>query len=90
MRLDNAIIPKDQEVDFRGHIEDRINDKLQEHKMGHSFDGGQGRDFAYIDFILFGGQESINLVLQEMKAAGLPGGSTVHYWAGNKKKVYTI
>ena len=90
IRLDNNILPEGHEVDFRSNIEDKINDALFENLSGRSFGGSQGRQYAYIDYIIYDGQNSIDLILQEMKTAGLPGGTTLHYWANHKKEVFTL
>ena len=85
IRLDNSLLPEGEEVNFRANIEDKIEAVLLAEKSGRSFGGSQGREYAYIDFLLFDGQNSIDLLLQEMKAAGLPGGTTLHYWAKGKE-----
>lgn len=90
LRFSNEILPKGHEVDFRSNIEDKISDALSAVKSGRSFGGAQGSQYAYLDFIIFDGRNSIDLMLQEMKAAGLPGGTTLHYWAKEKDEVFTL
>ena len=85
IRLDNSLLPEGEEVNFRADIEDKIEAVLLAEKSGRSFGGSQGSEYAYIDFLLYDGQNSIDLVLQEMKTAGLPGGTTLHFWARGKE-----
>jgi len=85
IRFDKSILPEGSEVDVRSQIEDAINADLSKEQSGYSMGGAMGTDYAYLDFILFDGERSIELILQAMKDARLPGGTTLHYWNTSKK-----
>lgn len=79
-----------EEVQLRDMIEQKINKALNDDESGHSIGSASGSKNIYLDFIIFGGLQSIEAILEAMKKCQLPKGSSIHYWAIEKKEVFSI
>ena len=75
-----------EEVQLRDMIEQKINKALNDDESGHSIGSASGSKNIYLDFIIFGGLQSIEAILEAMKKCQLPKGSSIHYWAIEKKR----
>jgi len=83
--FDANILPKGQEADGRGEMEDALNAALASTASGQHLGGAMGNEFAYIDLLLFDGAESIRLVLETLRRLRLPSGTSLNYFAHEKR-----
>ena len=79
-----------EEIQLRDLIEQKINKALNDDESGHSIGSSSGTEYVYLDFIIFDGQQSIEAMLEGMKECQLPEGSSINYWAAEKKEVFKI
>ncbi len=83
--FDVDILPAGRQADARGKIEDALNEALRTAVSGRLLGGAWGRTNAYIDLLLFDGAASIESVLQVMRDCALPSGSSINYFAKEKR-----
>ena len=83
--LDVSILPKGKEADGRGRIEDALIAALEPAASGRLLGGAMGRRSAYIDLLLFDGAKSMELVLSTLRRLKLPPGTSVNYFAFEKR-----
>jgi hypothetical protein len=83
--FDASILPKGKEADGRGEIEDALTAVLEPAGSGRHVGGAMGRRFAYIDLLLFDGANSIALVLETLRRLRLPKGTSINYFAHEKR-----
>ena len=86
----SSILPEGNEIEARKRIETIIDTDLKEHSAGRSIGSAFGVDKNYLDFILFDGHQSIEIIINAMKTANLPQGSEIHYWAAEITESYTL
>ncbi|HTR43401.1 MAG TPA: hypothetical protein VMH87_17450 [Pseudomonadales bacterium] len=79
------ILPKGNEAGARGQIEDALDRALKSSNSGRLLGGAWGRQNAYIDLLLFDGAASIEIVKQVMRDKALPPGSSINYFAKEKR-----
>jgi hypothetical protein len=82
----NEILPKGEEVEFRGEIEDEIGKVFEKNRSGGTLGGATGTKNAYIDLLLYDGAESVKHVLQVLKKHSLPKGTSINYFTQDKAK----
>lgn len=85
-----SFLPKGREIDTRTEIEDKLNQLLKENKTGRCIGSAFGSVKNYIDFIIFNGHESLEILINGMLNSGLPPGSELHYWAAENKDSFSI
>lgn len=85
-----AFLPKGDEIEKRTQIEDTLNLLLKDNKTGRCIGSAFGTAKNYIDFIIFDGHESLEILLNGMLNCELPTGSEVHYWAAENKDSFSI
>jgi hypothetical protein len=83
--FDISFLPKGGEADARGEIEDALSAVLGPAGSGQHIGGAMGRRLAYIDLLLFDGANSIALVLETLRRQGLPEGTSINYFAHEKR-----
>jgi hypothetical protein len=83
--FDSVLLPDGKETEFRGAIEDALNDALERAAAGHSLGGAVGRYQTYIDLVLFDGARSLEIMQQVLREQHLPAGSAVHFFAKEKR-----
>lgn len=89
--IPSEILPKGKEVEFRGEIEDDAMALLAEQQSGDTLGGCTGTKNAYLDFIIYDGDASINLIKKILTKHGIPKGTTVHHLTEDKAdKVYRL
>jgi hypothetical protein len=79
--IDAGFLPDGQESDVRGAIEDALDAALKTSASGRLVGGAHGIKQAYIDLLLFDGRASLELVTKTLREQGLPGGTTIHFFA---------
>lgn len=80
-----GFLPKGREADARGEIEDALSAVLGPSGSGRHIGGAMGRRQAYIDLLLFDGASSIALVLESLRRQRLPAGTSINYFAHEKR-----
>ena len=83
--FDASILPAGHEADARGKIEDALDQPLRAWASGRLLGGAWGRTNAYIDLLLVDGAASIEIVQQLMRDRALPPGSSINYFAREKR-----
>jgi hypothetical protein len=83
--FDASILPEGKEVDARGKIEDALSAQLEQSKRGQLVGRALGDKQAYIDLLLFDGANSIALVIETLQRMGLPSGTSINYFAHEKR-----
>lgn len=84
--FDAKILPKGNESAARGEIEDALDQTLRTAGSGRLLGGAWGRENAYIDLLLFDGANSIEIVKTVLHEKALPPGSSINYFAKEKRK----
>jgi hypothetical protein len=67
LSIDAEDFPEDEEVEVRAKIEEQLNDVLIERAAGRILGGATGYAKAYIDLVIFDGQDSLDLIEQSMQ-----------------------
>lgn len=83
--FDIGVLPKGNEANARGEIEDALTAALEPAASGQVLGGAMGRRHAYIDLLLFDGAKSVNLVLDTLRKRKLPAGTSLNYFAHEKR-----
>jgi hypothetical protein len=83
--FDMGILPKGREADARGEYEDALTDALEPAWSGRVLGGAMGQQSAYIDLLLYDGAASMKLVLERLRKQRLPAGTSVNYFAHEKR-----
>lgn len=63
--------PTEDEVDFRAAIEDRIEAQFTENQSGKLLGGAMGTTRAYIDLLIFDGENSISQIREAIEGSNL-------------------
>jgi hypothetical protein len=83
--FDARFLPAGNEARARGEIEDAVDSALRTSASGRLLGGAWGKENAYIDLLLFDGPASIDEVIGTLRERNLPSGSTINYFARNKR-----
>jgi hypothetical protein len=83
--FDATILPDGQQVTARGEIEDALDSALVSATSGRLIGGAFGTRNAYIDLLLFDGRSSIGIVMNVLRERCLPPGTTINYFAKEKR-----
>jgi hypothetical protein len=83
--FDRSILPQGGEVDARAKIEEAVDKELKASESGRHLGGALGTSNAYIDLLLFDGASSTEIVRQALREQGLPTGSSINYFAKEKR-----
>lgn len=67
LSIDATDFPEDDEVEYRVKIEEHLNDILIENGAGRILGGATGYANAYIDLVIFDGQDALDLIEQTMQ-----------------------
>jgi hypothetical protein len=83
--IDSGILPRGEEIGFRGDLEDAIADRLGSHHSGEAMGGACGTELSYIDLIIYDGARSLQHIRDVLIERGLPEGTGIHFFAkGNE------
>lgn len=75
--LATANFPSGEEADARGALEDQLQEALESQASGTVLGGAHGTGHAYIDILLFDGEDGRRIIKETLAGAGLRGGWTV-------------
>jgi hypothetical protein len=87
VQFDRARLPKGKEVDERGRFEDAVIAALAAENSGISIGGAMGEQYVYMDFLLFDGRRSLDLLCGALRKEGLPKDTRVEFFAKDKRKL---
>jgi hypothetical protein len=82
----SSILPKGNEVTYRGEIEDAMVAELERHSSGAGLGGATGRVRTYIDLMIYDGEASMQLLKNTLKKLAIPGGCEIRYFTQDKGK----
>jgi hypothetical protein len=83
--LDAGFLPVGNQANARGVIEDALDNSLRTSKSGRLLGGALGTESAYIDLLLFDGASSLDTLVCVLREQGLPPGSSINYFAKEKR-----
>jgi hypothetical protein len=83
--FDRRVLPQGGEVDARAKIQDALDKGLKASESGRLLGGALGTGSAYIDLLLLDGANSIEIVRRALREQGLPVGSSINYFAKEKR-----
>jgi len=83
--FDAQILPAGAEATARGEIEEALDQELKASNGGRSLGGAWGKKNAYIDLLLFDGRESLEIVQRVLREKSVPAGSSINYFAKEKR-----
>ena len=78
--MNNELLPKGQEVDYRCDIEDAISEALEANSGGKVFGGATGHVNFYIDVLIYDGDESLEIIKSVLRSRNLPDDTAIHYF----------
>ncbi len=82
--FDVRILPRGEQSAARGVIEDALNLALRNAQSGRLLGGAFGARYAYIDLLLFDGQNSLAIVRDVLRQQNLPAGTAINFFAKEK------
>ena len=83
--FDVGILPKGEEVNARGEIEDALEEALAQADSGRPLGGAMGSEQAYIDLLIFDGAASVAIIRKVLQQMELPAGTSINYFAHEKR-----
>ena len=83
--FDVRILPAGNQAHARGEIEDALDNALRSSGSGRLLGGALGSENAYIDLLLFDGLASVEIVIETLRDKKLPAGTSVNYFAKEKR-----
>jgi len=83
--FDARILPVGNQAHARGEIEDALDEALKASHSGRLLGGALGRENGYIDLLLLDGAASREIVMGVLRDRNLPAGSSVNYFAKEKR-----
>ena len=88
--FDNRYLPKGQQSEARAQIAEIIEEELLKQAAGKYIGGAMGHILAYIDFIIFDGMNSVDIILDTAKAIGMPDDTMFLFYSKDIDIVYTL
>ncbi|MBK8475307.1 MAG: hypothetical protein IPL39_03100 [Opitutaceae bacterium] len=83
--IPHEYFPAGKETDFRGEIEEALDDALKTAHSGSCIGGAFGTINGYVDLLVFDGARSRDLVQQTLRRFQLPRGSMIEFFAREKR-----
>lgn len=80
LAIDGSVFPDGQQSDVRGRIEDAIDEALKAKQSGRVLGGAFGQRQSYVDLLLVDGNDSVNVVENELDRLKIPD-AQVHFFA---------
>lgn len=78
--------PDGEEVNFRGALEDEIAGALEADAAGISFGGATGTRNCYLDFAIYDGDRSLDIIKTILRRNSLPGQTRIHFFTSDRAK----
>jgi len=83
--FDAKFRPDGKQSEARGVIEDALAEAMKSDSNGRLLGGAFGTQNAYIDLLLFDGSNSLETVRRVLKDQNLPSGTSINYFAKEKR-----
>jgi hypothetical protein len=83
--LEKGFFPQGRETEKRGELEDALDDALRPGGRGRVIGGGLGRDFGYVDLLIFDGARSLETVRSTLQNVPVPSGTMIEFFAREKR-----
>src|SRR5690606_1419301 len=83
--IERAFFPQGAEVAKRSEVEDALDAAWRGQQSGQLIGGGQGTERGYIDFLIFDGSRSLEIVRDVLKELSVPAGTMIEYFARDKR-----
>ena len=83
--FDVSILPHGEQVAMRGRIEEALDVALKADVSGQVLGGATGRNFAYIDVLIFDGAASLTIMQRVLREQRLPAETTINFFAKQKR-----
>jgi hypothetical protein len=81
-----SYFPKGDEVNARGIIEDDILAALEAEGAGISLGGASGHENLYLDFAIYDGERSIEIIKSVLKKHKVPKKTKIHFFTSDRAK----
>jgi hypothetical protein len=88
--FDVGILPEGKQVEARGVIEDALDGALRAEHRGRLLGGALGTKLAYIDLLIYDGAASLDIVRQILKELQLPAGTSINFFAEEKRECASV
>ena len=82
--MDARLFPEGQQIDTRDVIENALAAALNSEQNGRVLGGAFGTQLAYLDLMLFDGQNSVRSVERVLREQNLPPGTAIKFFAREK------
>ena len=82
--MDAQLFPQGQEVEARDVIESALESALKFEQSGWILGRAFGTQFAYLDLMLFDGENSVKIVERVLREQNLPAGTAINFFAKEK------
>ena len=82
--MDVRLFPQGQQMETRDVIENALEAALNSEQTGRVLGGAFGTQFAYLDLMLFDGQNSVRIVERVLREQNLPAGTAINFFAREK------
>ena len=84
--IDAKFFPRGQEVETRDVIESALESALNSEQSGRILGRAFGTQFAYLDLMLFDGENSVKIVERVLREQNLPAGTAINFFAKERNK----
>ena len=88
--MDARWFPEGQQMETRDAIENALAAALASEQSGRVLGGAFGTHFAYLDLMLFDGQDSVRSVERVLREQNLPAGTAINFFAREKASMRVV
>lgn len=85
VRFAKEHLERGKEIDQRGALEDALDLSMRNRRSGWCIGGGHGTRYCYVDLLIFDGRNSLDLIVEVLNEHHLPKGTTIEYFAKEKR-----
>jgi hypothetical protein len=84
LSFESSHLPKGKEVDTRYALAETIGAALQRENSGRDLGGAIGTRRTYLDFVIYDGSRSLEIIREAARSAGIPADTRLEYLAATK------
>lgn len=81
-----SYFPKGDEINARGIIEDDILAALEAENAGTTLGGASGHEYLYLDFAIYDGERSLEIIKAVLKKHKVPKKTKIHFFTADRAK----
>lgn len=81
-----SFLPRGNEAAARGDLEDAFGSRLAQSHSGQLIGGAMGLQRAYVDLVIYDGEQSLNLIETTARELQLPEGTAIHHFARSRRE----